>query len=142
MKIYRRPQTSNEWKKTDEQSLKKWAKDWHPGKIASFDGTIDKSGDRHTDLGIQIEPSDIGDLFNALVRHYETTHADLQKRVETLEDALGKIDDLISFHRHEAPDVEDLISAVQLIAERYRSPYSRGGEPKISWIRWDSIDPQ
>ena len=142
MKIYRCQRTSDDWKKTDEQSLKRWAKDWHPGKIARFDGTIDKTGDRHTDLGVQIEASDIGDLFNGLVRHYEKANADLQKRVATLEDALGKIDDLISYHRHEAPDVEELISAVQLIAERYRSPWSRVGEPKISWIRWDSIDPQ
>lgn len=147
MKIYRGPQTSDRWAAvTDVKPLEEWARNWRPNNIVVFDGTIDKSGQRHTDLGVQIDASDIVALFNGLVAHYsaeterlEGANANLQQTHDTLQTALEKIDNLISYHQDEAPSVEELIASVQTIARKYRWSSSRNESPQIGWIDWESI---
>ena len=149
MKIFRSPRTSDSWTKTDEKSLKDRVKNWRPGNWFIVDGTIDKNGERHTDLAIDIDASDVVSLFNALIRHYESEvkrleelASDRQKTIDTLEMALSKIDKLIVHHRNQAPDVEALVSAVQIIARNYRwlsKEQFRTDRPKLGWISWNSI---
>src|ERR1700681_3881516 len=98
MKIYRGPRTTKKWQVTDTKALTKWAQDWQPGKQLQFDGTIEKAGQRHTDLGIVFEAEDIAALHDAFQRHQrdriqalETREVELSENVKLLESALSKI---------------------------------------------------
>lgn len=111
-----------------------------------FNGTIDKDGQRHTELGLEIEEGDVVALFNTLLkRHREKQNElicslrDSQGETEVLRDAQTKIHDLISYHSEDAPSKNALIQAVRAIAEHYRWPFNKDEKPKIDWIKWDSI---
>ena len=146
MKIYRGPHTSKKWEVTDTRRLAKWAKDWQPGKQLVFDGTIEKAGQRHTDLGVELEPGDIAPLHNAYQRFQKKRLRTLEKRdkelsetVEFLETAVKKIDNLLRFHRDQAPNTDELLKAVQQIAHQLRFRSTRKKPVKLKWIKWESI---
>ncbi len=59
MKIYRGPQSGGYWNRTDSKTPSHYIKTWSPGKKIIFDGTIDKFGGRHTELGLEIDEKDV-----------------------------------------------------------------------------------
>jgi hypothetical protein len=147
MKVYRGPRTSKQWRKIDTKKLKSWTKDWWPGKIVQVDGTIDKSGTRHTDLGIEIELHDIGALHNAFVRYHSARVRELEKAnekqaktIRSLEEVLGKLESLSRLH-DQAPSNEALMDAITAITHHYRYAFYRDkrikGLPR--WISWKSL---
>lgn len=158
MRIFRGPRSASRWSgQTDSKALAGYIANWTPGHVFVFDATIDKAGERHTDLGVQIEEEDIPVLMNALVQHYrsrierltkesESRTERLAKENERLKDAvrvrdtgLGKIERLVSLHRHEAPSDADFVGAVTMIANKTRWSFSGGADVKLDWIEWDEI---
>jgi hypothetical protein len=148
MKIYRGPRTSKRWEKIDTKKLKSWTKDWAPGKIVHVDGTIDKSGTRHTDLGIEIELHDIGALHNAFVRYHSGRVRDLEKEnakqaetIRLLEQVLGKIQSLARSQSNRAPSSEALMAAIASVAHHYRYAFYRDERLKDlpRWVGWQSL---
>src|SRR5205814_1654525 len=104
MRIFRGPRTTNKWQATDSKSLKTWAKQWRPGKHVQFDGTINKIGERHTDLGVELTEDDLNELVGGLIKYYRTMNRQLTKErdqlreaVTRLEEALGKISSLATY---------------------------------------------
>ena len=68
MKIYRGGQASNEWSAvTDSMNPQRLQKTWRAGGMLALDGTIDKTGERHTAVGIEIDERDIVALVQGLV---------------------------------------------------------------------------
>jgi hypothetical protein len=148
MKVYRGPRTSKKWKKTDAKSLKTWVKHWRPGSVVALDGTIDKLGQRHTDLGIEIESHDIVALNRALAQYQATalaqlekTNAELEATIQQLERALKKINALASYHRSNAPTPDALADAVAKIADHFAWSFSRKRplSLKMRWVKWKSL---
>jgi len=121
---------------------------WSPGEILSFDGTIDKAGERHTALGLELSEQDIVSLSAALVRYYkrhtrmlEKECSELQEKVSQLEDAFGKIYSLISHHLDRAPSDNEMYSAINEAADHFRmmsyreEPFKSG----FDWLNWKTL---
>jgi hypothetical protein len=65
-----------------------------------FDGTIDKSGERHTELAVVIEEEDVLALQKGLIEHYRSCVKERDKlrgTVQDLESALTKVSHLLSW---------------------------------------------
>lgn len=77
MNIYRGPRSGGSWSFTDSKKPQEYIEDWARGTTIVFDGTIDKDGKRHTDLGLEIEESDVVALFKALIRRYRKKQTEL-----------------------------------------------------------------
>lgn len=146
MKIYRGPRTTKKWRETDTKSLTKWAADWQPGKQLHLDGTIEKAGQRHTDLGIVFEAEDIAALHDAFQRHQrdriqalEAREAELTENVKLLESALSKIGSLLSLHRKKAPSPDALLEAIKKIANHFRWNHKRRTPIELDWIKFKDL---
>lgn len=166
MKIHRGPKSGGYWEETDSKPPSHYIKDWSPRKKIIFDGTIDKFGGRHTELGLEIDEKDIISLFNALIeklavdekdiftlfntfikkhkhknKQLEENIKDLEQEITILKEAFKKIYYLISFYSYQAPNKNALIKAVQKIAAHYyySTTPSKGKYPKLRWIKWKSI---
>lgn len=140
MKIYRGGRTSRTWSETDAKSLT--VGDWRPNKVLRVDGTINKKGQRHTDLGVKIEAADIVSLFNALVEHYqevERENLELKESVRALEVGFKKIQRLVSSHRDAAPDSDQMLDVVKDIAWRYMIHGGYDEAPAWGWVTWDEL---
>jgi len=144
MKMHRGPRSTDTWTRTDEKSAVDYASDWRPGRALTFDGTIDKSGARHTDLGVEIHEDDILALHSGLVRYLQACRDErdsLGQTVDTLESALVKISRLVSWDKDRAPDTESLLMAVRDIAEHFGRSWNRHEpfNPAAAWLRWESL---
>ena len=149
MKIYRAGRTANRWKETTEVSLKEWAREWQPDKKLTVDATIDKFGNRHSDIGIEFDKDDLLALSEAFLaylpvefieRTISQRSADRnQAKIKVLKEALGKISALISKHREDAPSEKALLNAIKNYADHYRINASHEERPKITWIKWEEI---
>jgi hypothetical protein len=147
MKIFRGGALSDSWQNTDSAKASQVAKDWADDGVVRFDGTIDKSGLRHTALGIEIEDGDIVALVNALLTRLRRKNRELTVRLNEalkesidLKDGLEKIDNLMTFHERKAPSPEALISAVQQIVNHYRiGEYRRKPPPYLNWVKWGEL---
>lgn len=135
MKIYRGPRTTDKWQITDSKSLEEWAAEWQPGKTLHFDGTIDKFGGRHTDLGVEIEPADIIHLHEALQRHISGRAG----AADVMEAALHKIYLLVTRHKDQAPSLDTLLGDIQNIVCYAVREGLRDQKPTLDWIDYDSI---
>ncbi len=68
MKIYRGGQMSPEWTAvTDSITPRQLQRRWRPGGMLALDGTIQKGGERHSAVGVEIEAQDVVALVQALV---------------------------------------------------------------------------
>ena len=146
MKIYKGPRTTKKWTVTDTKSLAKWAEDWKPEKQLLLDGTIQKTGQRHTDLGIEFEAADIAALHDAFQRHQrnriqelEAREAALSENVKLLEGALGKIASLLTLHRKKAPSPDALLEATKRIARHFRWNHSRRTPLDLEWVKLQDL---
>jgi hypothetical protein len=146
MKIYRGPRSTKKWDVTDTKSLTKWAENWQPGKQLHLDGTIQKHGQRHTDLGIVFEADDIAALHDAFQRHQKQRLEELEAREKELSEAnklmlkgLAKINRLTARHRTSAPSPEAMYDAIQNISAHFARPELREQPIELDWIDFDSI---
>ena len=135
-----------EWHFTDEIKPADYISNWKPGATIRFDGTIDKSGERHTDIGVKIEENDVSVLLNKLISNYKSKIKilirrvnELEKNEERLKEAFRKIDYLTSLHKDRAPTEAELIEAVQEIAEYYSSWGDGNKPPQPKWLKWQSL---
>ncbi|MDA2933647.1 hypothetical protein MYX82_04830 [Acidobacteria bacterium AH-259-D05] len=91
MKIYRGPgQSFGYWSLTDSKQPKEYLETWASGEKIVLDGTIDKAGERHTDLGLVIEEGDVVTLFNALVKRYRKKQSELIRDLKECQADLKK----------------------------------------------------
>ena len=156
MKIHRGPRTAAAAKQTAEKSASEIEANWAPGTILYFDGTIDKSGTRHTDIGVEIEEADIAALARAFFRHWAKQKEEYQIEVEDreqerirtrtdLEAAEGAIRRLngLAWQAHRAPSTEAFGEAVRAIVQHYEASLHSSGEPvkppSLKWIKWTSL---
>ncbi len=145
LKLYRGPYTGSSWKATDSKKPSEYVDSWQDGRTIPFDGTIDKDGERHTQIGVQIEDDDVVALLNALVKRDRKVTNQLraelsqsQREEERLRNAINKLYSLVDSYANSAPSQEALLDAVRTIAEHYSTPSAKG-VPKISWIKWKSL---
>ena len=135
MKIYRGPHTSSSWQTTDSKKPSECVNSWqYGGRTIWFDGTIDKAGARHTQIGVRIEDDDVVALINALVKRYRK----VTKEETRLREAMKKLYRLVAVYAEAAPSQEALLDAVRTIAEHYWLSSAKGN-PKIDWIKWKSL---
>ncbi|MBI3635332.1 MAG: hypothetical protein HY216_03800 [Candidatus Rokubacteria bacterium] len=134
MRIYRGPQSNAAWNLTDSKQPREYLKNWCDTGSITFDGTIDKSGQRHTDLNIAIEEDDVAALLQGLVRR----NREMKQEIERLREAHEKIANLAFNHSSRAPSQDALIEAMWTIADYFGSESNRD-KPKIKWICWKSI---
>src|SRR5687768_9970519 len=94
MKIHKAGATSRKWNATDEITPTELKRDWIPGSILKFDATIEKFGDRHTDVGVELSESDVWALFDVVKRRRAEVIRELktaETRIAQLEEAFGKV---------------------------------------------------
>ena len=148
MKIFRGPRTTDSWEETDTKSVTAWMRDWQPGRKLRFDGTIDKSGERHTDLGVEVSEQDIISLHAGLVKYYkgyirtlEQERDQLQATVNELKEALRKISSLVSCKDGRAPSADELLEAIEEVADHFRSSLDREKpyKSRFEWLKWRSL---
>ena len=157
MKIFKGPRSTRTWWQTDAKSLAEWAKTWKPGKTLNLDGTIAKQGQRHTSLGVEIEPDDIVALTQGLFRYQADRITELEREnsklneqrqesdskhsetVELLEEAFTKIESLVTKHRNTAPGTDAILEAVEKIADHFRFSSYLTNRVELDWIEWDRI---
>lgn len=144
MKIKRGPRTTDNWTTTDTKDVKDYAANWKPGRAIRFDGTIDKSGNRHTDLGVELDEKDVIALHSGLIRHFQGCVKErdrLQATVSELEDALTKISALVGWKKDRAPDRDSLLEAIEEIADHFGRSWNRRKRftSKFAWMKWKSL---
>jgi hypothetical protein len=148
MRLYRSPESIEDWDMVYEKGLAEWASDWSPDKQLVLDGTIDKEGERHTRIGIRFDEQDLRTLEKALisyrrqrVRRIEMENKELSRRVEVLEAVLRKLYSLAQYHRDRAPTDEELISVIGEICQHFSiwsdANASYTGGPK--WLKWRTL---
>lgn len=122
---------------------------WSPDKPFYLDGTIDKQGSRHTDIGVEIDEADIAALANAFFRNWaeqrDAREMELivaRKRIENAESAMRKLHKL-SWQSDRAPSVEAFGEAVRAIVNHYESlagqPEAEIKPPNLKWIKWNTL---
>jgi predicted RNase H-like nuclease (RuvC/YqgF family) len=148
VKIFRGPKTTDSWQETDTKSVEEWMRDWQPGNKLRFDGTIDKSGERHTDLGVEVSEQDIISLHAGLVKYYksylrnlEQERDQLQASVNKLEEVLEKISYLVSNKKDRAPNADELLNAIEEVADHFRWSFKREKpyKSRFEWLKWKSL---
>lgn len=98
--------------------------DQSPLDVIWFDGTIDKSGTKDTEIGLQFSLQDILFLNESLIRHQNSRLVELQetnrrlaKTLRERERALGAIGRVLSNQKNGAPTVDKLMENLKNIAE-------------------------
>lgn len=151
MKIFRGPQTTDDFDETDSKQFSELPDDWTPSDIIWFDGTKDKSGTRHTAIGVQLAPEDIASFGTALFRHhterinelekisqnYRDKGTELQRTIRKLERALTKISNLIESHSDDEPSTELLLQNLKKIADHYRRNSTRDNTLELEGVKPD-----
>ncbi len=144
MKILRGPKSTTNWTTTDSKSAADCAESWSPGSPIRFDGTIDKFGNRHTDLGVEIDEQDVIALHQGLLVYYRGCVRErdkLQKTIIDLEGAFKKLSTLVSWQKSRAPDHDSLLDAVKEIAQHYGRSWNRGKpyKSRFEWLKWRTL---
>ena len=143
MRIKRRPKTHRSWTATDSKAASALARSWRPHKTIDFDGTIEKLGERHTRMGVEMDEDDVLALHSGLISHYraiERQRDELRKRERELMRAFRKLHKLTSEASDRAPDNESLIKAVQQIADHFkRADRKPTFKSRFRWLSWRSL---
>ncbi len=133
------------------------AKQWTTSGCVHLDGTIDKTGDRHTRLEIELADDDIEALAAALAAKREQAVAKIERNKEfllrwqaTQSEALIRIAALAKRARQSAQSIESLqaeLTLIQQVADHYCGPAVYGDEirdepprpPRLRGLKWDSL---
>jgi hypothetical protein len=76
-------------------------------RVKAFDGTIEKNGERHTDIGVLIEEEDVRALFNGLFMRIQKKQKELQ---HSLKEAQAKTEKVSSrLEKLEEALIQDLV---------------------------------
>ena len=160
MKMYRAGRTSSKWSVTDNKSP-----DQYKDRLASegsvrFDGTIEKLGERHTELRVKFEaedfvpltaalsrratPEEISEVLSTIAGQLVSRVSRLESDVKALRGAMAKIYSLSRNHNVKAPSTEELVEAMSEIAFFYEDEdaMTLDDDPKqwtVEWIKWDEI---
>lgn len=149
MKILRGPRTTTRVAETATKSASEIEAKWSPGTALWFDGTVDKDGSRHTDIGVEIDESDVVALARAFLdcwpdqqeeRDAELT--DARARVEAAESAM-RILHKLSWKAEQAPSKKAFGEAVRVVINHYesnaRNPDASFEPPVVDWIDLSSL---
>lgn len=146
MNIYRRGRKGFVWEKTDSKESDGFSELWASNDVVTLDGTIDKEGERHTEIGLELEDDDVVSLFNALIDKYRNKIEELNSELNGARnitnektEALATIDNLICYHSEDAPTLDSLIGAVQTIASHFTERKVVGTQPNLKWIKYENI---
>lgn len=154
MILYRSPKSGNKWNNTDTIKPNEYIKNWKPGKIIKFDGTIDKQGERHTDIGIKLFEDDIESLTRSLFKFYKEKINEKEERIKKLDENLKDAHHECRFLREGLmllyevlADLPDKIPSKQVLTKAFRElatfylqpDLNTETLPKIDWINWDTF---
>jgi hypothetical protein len=143
MRIKRRPKTHRAWTPTDSKAASALARSWRPHMTIDFDATIEKLGERHTRMGVEMDEDDVLALHSGLIAHYrsiEKQRDELRKRERELMRAFRKLYKLTALARDRAPNNEALINAVQQIADHFRAAQRRRTfKSRYRWLNWRTL---
>jgi hypothetical protein len=143
MRIKRRPKTHRSWTPTDSKAASAIARSWRPRTTIDFDGTIEKLGERHTRMGVEMDEDDVLALHSGLIAHYraiEKQRDDLRKRERELMRAFRKLHKLVSDARARAPNDEALVGAVEQIAGHFSGANRRRPfKSRFRWLSWRTL---
>ena len=143
MRIKRRPKTHRTWTPTDSKAASSLARSWRPHTTIDFDGTIEKLGERHTRMGVEMDEDDVLALHSGLIAHYrviEKQRDDLRKRERELMRAFRKLHKLVAEAQSRAPNKEALLGAVQQIADHFSGPNRRRPfKSRYRWLSWRTL---
>lgn len=141
MRLFRGPRTTRERQETDKKSPSEIAREWELGGALWFDGTIDKTGHRHTRIGVELDRADIWALLQQLLKHdrerserLEKELAEREREIQRLKGGLAKIRRLAILHYEKAPSWQAFREAIVTLAREYHWNY-RDKEPSLS-LRW------
>ena len=142
VKIFRGPKSTGVLDETDTKSIKEYVSNWHPDSWLEFDATKNKSGGRHTSIGVQVSEQDIISLHAGLVKYYRgclQERDQLQASVNELEGVLEKISSLIASQKGRSPN--ELLKAIDEVAFHFRFSSNRGKPYKspFKWLKWGSL---
>lgn len=84
MKIKRKPRVGGHWSDTDQKKPQEYVENWQPGTIVVVDGTIDKDGSRHLQIGIELTEDDVQALINKMIKHYQDQLQGMQDKYDNL----------------------------------------------------------
>lgn len=98
MKIFRGPHSTEDWSITDNKVPSDYIENWEPRKKIILDGTIDKTGDRHTYIGIELDEDDVISLFNSLVNNLRVNNDNTLRAISEIRELVFT---LSSFYPHE-----------------------------------------
>ena len=143
MRIKRRPKTHRSWTATDSKAASALARSWRPRKTIDLDATIEKLGERHTRVGVELDEDDVLALHHGLIVHYRTIEKqrdELRKRERELIRAFRKLWKLTALSRDRAPDTDALLNAIQQIADHFgSSDRKRSFKSRHRWLSWKTL---
>lgn len=84
MKIYRGPHSTADWSLTETKKPEDYIDDWKNNRKICMDATIDKTGDRHTYIGIEIDEDDIVSLFKELLERYIHENENMKNKLKEI----------------------------------------------------------
>lgn len=122
MKILRRGRTADEWAKTDLRKPRDYTKNWRPGRPIPFDGTIDKSGQRHTTLGVVLEHDDVLALHMALIKDLQNKsyeRDELEGKIRGLEEVFFRVMSIAKELSSDDETTEAKLREVERICDHY-----------------------
>lgn len=84
MKIYRGPHSTPDWSLTDTKNPENYIDDWKSNRKICMDATIDKTGERHSYVGIEIDENDIVSLFKVLLERYICENENMKNNIQEI----------------------------------------------------------
>lgn len=149
MRIHRGPRSTLSSTETESKAPSQIEAEWVPGKVFWLDGTIDKSGSRHTDIGVEIDEADVIALARAFLRQGSDRRvsavaevAAANARAEAAESVIRKLY-LLAWEAKRAPSKAAFGEAVRAIILHYeavvREPGAKVEPPELKWIEWGSL---
>jgi hypothetical protein len=146
MKIVRAPKSADKTyckiHEVDERKIGEESASWYPNYTYWFDGTIDKSGGRKTDIGVELNEDDVIALHGNLMDYYRRKALkcdEYREEIDALKEVLNKIWKLVLFHQGMAPDEQSLLSAIGEIANHFSWNDVDPFESKFSWLHWNDL---
>jgi hypothetical protein len=144
VKIYRKPRSGRDWSQTDSKGPDKYMKWWQYTKKIILNGTIDKDGDRHTQIGIEVDEDDIIALSTALFKSQKASIEQLDKNIEFLQEAFGKLHTLVQELKSEESEYnkEEVLNDIETICWQFYLYPKDNDIPKLDSIDYPSIEPR
>ena len=136
------------WSDTDKKDPQEYVENWQPGTIVVVDGTIDKDGSRHSQIGIELTEDDVQALVNKLIAHYKIKLDEMQEKYDNLRIECDQLkagfhllDDMIDPYVHpdlfhaKAENISELFQGLFELAQfGTSSQITNQPLPEIPWL--------